>query len=1592
MRTISEIFGFDVGTLTPKVTEEPSGQVAPNQKIKRSIDDIFGFKLEPTIKQPEPVPVTVSTPEPVKVEQPLPTPEAKIPMGATRSFEVEEQPDKFGKGNINLMNRPIVKNEDGSISTVRSMSFNENGEEILIPTVSDDGRIMSDREAIDTYYKTGKFLGKFKTVAEANKYAESLHRSQEKIYSPTKEIPIPKLDSNPEIAAIESRFYSIQDPRAKALELKSLPQNKGTELLNKLPEDQKKSVQIELGNLINEDRKGNAFAMGLLQSTPIPTFLPEESKKELAETAKVAPLATAAGQITGTVGQAIVGSGAINKLLGKTVIAKSPLLKTALTRFTTAGAIAAEQNIGRKDIKEAIGDVIQQSGGGLVSLIPEVVAPPGVAQLIAQPLGDLVYDAVSGKIRGQDVGSKNWWKNELITLASSAGFAIKDAASGKTFEVEQQAQRDELKNLFEKGKVKKIEIMEKGVPYGLQEKTETPLTPIEKLETETQKAIGGIDVQKEKAETPAATTGEPAKAPEAEKEIMQIQQQPEEMPVAELPKREKGILSQTGAVGGKEQVRLKFRDTPEDQLAKIAQEKFDVQREEVRKKFVPTLKQRVRDVIDYIGAGVIDREYYAKKVLSNTPEGDNVIGKLNASKGSSAEAKNQYEEAEKNISEYLPHDLEQMFPDYLQAKRVIEIETNKGPGTIKHTGGMTNDEAKAIVNKIENELTPQQSKAIKLSAQRYWDEMKNQLTQLKDNGLLTADSYNKLLAQGMNYSPRKFIQHIDPDKIGTAGSKVSVSDSGIKRLEEGSEEAMVNNWRLLLSEVAARTQSRIFNNNATKELYGYVKNNPDNNYDLKEEIPVQRTIAVDDARDIVTNLQGSKVNLEQRLKNPISVEQRLRIEEKMSSLEDKIDELMIDKDISEVDTDVEITDLQKKALDFSSELRKSETTNEYNFYKNKITALNLKIEKLLKSPSTNEIKNQIKILENTRSKLQEKLKTPFTGTEIANIENRIKTFEDKINKWGELVQKAESDGLAEIVLASKQYNNVPAGYERISTMIDGIKKSVIAPTKFAESWNASDHGMSRSLANMINVLSGGMILRPLATGVLAPEFALSNIPRDAAMQWLTTKEYNPVAPIALFQTGKNFLKVAKDAWTGEGRYADYIKQGGGMEYLNEQGKILRDPTKPVTATTERNRQIFGAFSKLQEFSERLGRLALREQALRNGKSPEEATRIAREYLDFAQGGSWTKALDNAVPYLNASVQGTRSLARSFKNDPGTTSAKALQLLMMGAGLAYTSYALNEETSNKISDREKVTRWNFPLPFKYKNERGEDSDTYFSIPKDQSSRLFATIGEVIAERNMNKISGETAWRKINMALSDINPIDIVGFVPPTLSAVIGYALNKDFWTREDVWKGREVSPSKEFYEGKTSKPLVDLASQLSKVGVEISPVRLESGVNQIMPRNPVTSLMGGVYEQITNSLPKNEKEKLDKTTMDYLTSLVGTRKYFRKTYPLRIDKEELSKKIKKYGVSVVDKDNRKKPLRMLMEEVKNKEIKEADIKQLNDAKLNLVSRLFLAGDKQSAAAEWIKLRSEAKQTLGSDEVKRLDERFKKYMKKQKSKAE
>lgn len=94
---------------------------------------------------------------------------------------------RYGRGNIDLYNRPVYRNADGSVSTVDSISFNIDGQEILLPSVWMRGGVpyhsKDSNEIIQHYQQTGEYLGKFSTPEAANAYSDLLHSAQEALYA-----------------------------------------------------------------------------------------------------------------------------------------------------------------------------------------------------------------------------------------------------------------------------------------------------------------------------------------------------------------------------------------------------------------------------------------------------------------------------------------------------------------------------------------------------------------------------------------------------------------------------------------------------------------------------------------------------------------------------------------------------------------------------------------------------------------------------------------------------------------------------------------------------------------------------------------------------------------------------------------------------------------------------------------------------------------------------------------------------------------------------------------------------------------------------------------------------------------------------------------------------------------------------------------------------------------------------------------------------------------------------------------------------------------------------------------------------------------
>ncbi len=77
-------------------------------------------------------------------------------------------------GNIDISNRPVVHNPDGTVSTELSFSKDFGNGEVLLPRVI-NGQVVSQDQAVQHYHDTGENLGTFPNPQLADAYAEALH-------------------------------------------------------------------------------------------------------------------------------------------------------------------------------------------------------------------------------------------------------------------------------------------------------------------------------------------------------------------------------------------------------------------------------------------------------------------------------------------------------------------------------------------------------------------------------------------------------------------------------------------------------------------------------------------------------------------------------------------------------------------------------------------------------------------------------------------------------------------------------------------------------------------------------------------------------------------------------------------------------------------------------------------------------------------------------------------------------------------------------------------------------------------------------------------------------------------------------------------------------------------------------------------------------------------------------------------------------------------------------------------------------------------------------------------------------------------------
>lgn len=466
------------------------------------------------------------------------------------------------------------------------------------------------------------------------------------------------------------------------------------------------------------------------------------------------------------------------------------------------------------------------------------------------------------------------------------------------------------------------------------------------------------------------------------------------------------------------------------------------------------------------------------------------------------------------------------------------------------------------------------------------------------------------------------------------------------------------------------------------------------------------------------------------------------------------------------------------------------------------------------------------------------------------------------------------NGIAEVV---KPGTPAPSGYETITYMENGKPQTIHMKSEYAKEWRQNDPLINSELVGWLQWLTGAKIVRAGATGY-NPAFLVTNVPRDLVTLWLQAdkKGYSAHAPVAVAEMAKDLSTVAKDAWSRTGRYKDYVMQGGGRELLTHEGALSsrRENLAPAVAKVQK------VLSYVNEFSEIVTRLAYRERLIKNGMDPASASKAAGEYVDFSRGGSVAKAVDRlGVPYLNAALQGTRSIARAAGRDPGAFAYKTAQLMAGAAGIYALNQAVNPQGWANVSDREKADNFIIMLPkaFEYTDKDGTLVSPYLKISKEQSMRPFATVAELFTHWANG---GKPTKQQLEMAVGAALPISL-DKLPPTAAAFWTYALNADTYKKEPVWKGKqEIEPYAE-YTNNTNPVYTAIGKATASPDEQgvmrggISPERLKAGVEKIVP--PSNAYLQGMGNMLTDAFEKmnpSDKVKFEKTNYEQLRSVPG----------------------------------------------------------------------------------------------------------------------
>jgi len=476
------------------------------------------------------------------------------------------------------------------------------------------------------------------------------------------------------------------------------------------------------------------------------------------------------------------------------------------------------------------------------------------------------------------------------------------------------------------------------------------------------------------------------------------------------------------------------------------------------------------------------------------------------------------------------------------------------------------------------------------------------------------------------------------------------------------------------------------------------------------------------------------------------------------------------------------------------------------------------------------------------------------------------SLESLLAKTNDAFRQGEKNKAAQILASYKDLPDNPfqlrelekgeTAKHTISYLEDGVKKTYETTKEVAEAAKALN-------VQQMNIL-GKIFALPVRvarigiTGINFP-FVAANIAKDQVSAFinsnhsLATSLANPT----------NFIKSLFSAVSHDKLYKEMVSEGGGgtsFDIAREQvSKTLkqiragRSIKSKILYTVKNPLQLLRAVEDIVAISEEFTRIqqyrgtkgVLLKKGLSEKSAKTEAARSARENtVNFARRGEWLTVLNSVFLYLNASIQGTRTLLRNLKNKPIQTSAKiAIAALFPVATVTVWNLSdpKRKAAYEDIPEFEKENNLIIIPPNPTKDANGKWNVIKIPISQEINSLVGLARRPIEAARGMSPLEFKDFFHALIGTVSPVEPTKgslFSTFTPQAIKPAIEVTFNKIFFTGFPIvpQSMENLSPEKQFKDGTSGS-----ARKIGKL-LNVSPLKVETFIKETF---------GGVGSQAVN---------------------------------------------------------------------------------------------------------------------------------------------